>query len=269
MRPVSLEFVSTFGLPPVESVQLAARLGYQHVSTVLEPFRESLEGHPHFSLRSDAALRRDLLAAMTDTGVTIAPGEGIAVLPGRDVRDLYAGDLEIMAELGIPRINVVSLDADLARTFDQLGRLSEMAGSFAIDTLIEFVPIFPIRDVETAMRAIRHVGRRDCRLTFDMMHFFRTGGRTQDIAAIDPQAIGYIQLCDAPFTPVIADYMEEAVCERAVPGEGEFPLAEALAQLPTDRVVGIEVPQRSAGAAGVSLDARMAHCLAAARRLLA
>lgn len=268
MRSVSLESASTLGLPPIESVRLAARLGYQHVTTVLEPFRKSVEGHPHFSLRSDAALRRELLSVLDDTGISIASGEGIAIIPGRDVREAHLRDLEIMSELAIPRITAVSLDPDLPRTFDQLALLAELAGSFGIETLIEFVPIFPIRNIDIALQAIAHVGRSDCRMMFDTMHFCRTGGRPEDIVHVDPNAIGYIQISDAPCEAIIPDYMEEAVCERMVPGEGELPLAEILAELPGDLVVGVEVPQRSAALAGVSLDTRMARCLSATRRLL-
>ena len=268
MRPISLEFASTFGLPPVEAVRLASQLGFQHISTPLQPARASVAGYERFSLREDIALRRALREAMAETGVTIASGEGVAVVPERDVRDLYAGDLAIMQELGIPCINVVSLDPDLARSFDQLAMLCELAGGFGIETLIEFVPIFPIRDLETALGAIAHVGRQDCRVMFDTMHFCRTGGRVADIAALDPDVIGYIQLCDVPAQPVLADYMEEAVCERMAPGEGDLPLAELFALLPKDRIVGLEVPQRSQELAGVSLEARLAHCLAAARRFV-
>ncbi|WP_260610478.1 hypothetical protein [Sphingomonas sp. IC081] len=67
---------------------------------------------------------------MAETGVTIASGEGVAIVPEHDVRDLYAGDLVIMEGLGIPRINVVSLDPDLPRSFDHLATLCELASGF-------------------------------------------------------------------------------------------------------------------------------------------
>lgn len=268
MRPISLEFASTFGLPPVEAVRLASRLGFRHISTPLQPARASLAGYQRFSLRDDIVLRRDLRAAMAETGVTIASGEGVAIVPEHDVRDLYAGDLAIMEGLGIPRINVVSLDPDLLRSFDQLATLCELASGFGIETLIEFVPIFPICNLETAQRAIAHVGRQDCRVMFDTMHFCRTGGRPADLAALDPDVIGYIQLCDVPAQRVLADYMEEAICERLACGEGDVPLVELLALLPQDRIVGLEVPQRSQELAGVPLEERLAHCLAAARNFV-
>jgi len=87
-------------------------------------------GYPPFSLRDDVALRNDLLAKMNDRGVTISLGDGLLVIPGADVGAL-ARDLDVLTELGVPRINVVSLDPDLFRTFNQFAALTELAPSGA------------------------------------------------------------------------------------------------------------------------------------------
>jgi sugar phosphate isomerase/epimerase len=104
---------------------------------------------------------------------------------------------------------------------------------------------------------------------FDTMHFGRSAARISDLAALDPQFIGYVQLCDAPRIPVIEDYMEEAMFERMVPGEGELPLLDMLAALPRDRVIGLEVPLRREAEAGVGPHERLGRCVEAARNLLA
>jgi sugar phosphate isomerase/epimerase len=241
----SLEFIGVFGMPPVQLARMAAELGYQHFTTVLEPFASRQLDFPTFSLREDKAMRRELVKVMGDVGVSLSLGEGIAIAENLDVRQAYAADLEIMRELGIPRINVVTLDPDLPRTFDQLAILTEMAGDLEIETLIEFVPIFTIPDIPTALEAIAQVGRPDCRMTLDTMHFFRSGAQISDFDDLDSQLIGYIQLCDVHMPPVIPDYMEEAVAERMIPGEGDLPLRKLMAALPRDRVVGLEIPMRS------------------------
>jgi hypothetical protein len=56
---------------------------------------------------------------------------------------------------------------------------------------------------------------------------------------------------------------------RLVSGAGELPRAETLAALPSDRVVGLEVPMRSLAEAGVSAYDRIRPCVEAARALLA
>jgi hypothetical protein len=64
-------------------------------------------------------------------------------------------------------------------------------------------------------------------------------------------------------------YAEEAMYHRLAPGEGELPLAEMLAALPRDLVVGLEVPMLSRAEAGVSAYDRLLPCVQSARALLA
>jgi sugar phosphate isomerase/epimerase len=267
---LGIEYISVFGLPPVQFVELAADLGCRYITTALQRSNAyNPHGYAKFSLREDNKLRREMIAVMRERGVSLSLGEGLAILENLDVRSAYGADLDLMRELGVPRINVVSLDPDLRRSFDQLAALAEMAANVGIETVVEFVPIFTISDLPTALAAIRHVGRRDCRVLIDTMHFGRSAARISDLAALDPELIGYVQLCDAPLVPVITDYMEEAMFERMVPGEGELPLREILAALPLNRVIGLEVPLRREAEAGVGPNKRMGRCVEAARTLLA
>jgi hypothetical protein len=78
-----------------------------------------------------------------------------------------------------------------------------------------------------------------------------------------------VQLCDVPAKAVIADYLDEAMYERLPPGDGHLPLAELLSAIPANRIVGLEVPQRSLAEIGVPPEKRLATCVAKARALLA
>jgi sugar phosphate isomerase/epimerase len=269
MDRVGIEFLGAFGLPPVAFVNLAADLGCQYVSTVLEPLEYNPHGYPKYSLRHDRTLRREMIAAMRDRGVSISLGEGFVVQAGLDVREAYATDLDVMCELGAKRINTVTFDHDLGRSFDQFALVAEMAAARGIETVVEFAPCFPIRDLPTALAAIRHVGRKDFRLLIDTMHLGRTGGRAADIAALDPDTIGYVQLCDAPLLPSYPDYMDEALYERMVPGTGELPLLDFVAALPRQLVLGLEVPLRSEADAGLDTEQRLRRCVETTRIFLA
>ena len=269
MDRVGIEFLSAFGLPPVAFINLAADLGCRYVSTVLEPLEYNPHGYPKYSLRHDRGLRREMIAALRDRGVTISLGEGFVVQPGVDVREAYAADLDIMRELGAERINTVTFDPDLRRSFDQFALVAEMAASRGIDTVAEFAPCFPIGDLPTALAAIRHVGRNDFRLLIDTMHLGRTGGRAADIAVLDPDIIGYVQLCDAPLLPTYPDYLDEAMYERMVPGTGELPLRDFVGALPRHLVLGLEVPLRSEADAGVGTEQRLRRCVETTRTFLA
>ncbi len=228
---LGIGFLGGFGLPPVEFVNLTADLGCRHMSAVVQGGPLVPLGYPPFSLKDDAAHRRDMLAAMNHRGVTISLGDGFLVLPGADI-SRCATDLDVLAELGGSRINVVSLDPDLGRTFDQFAMLTDLA----------------------AQRGL--------------MHLVRSGSGAADVVAIDPGGIGYAQLNDTTLRPRIDNYMEEAMFERLVPGEGELPLHDILSALPADIVIELEVPRRSLALAGVSPIDRLRPCVEAARRLL-
>ncbi|WP_297489894.1 sugar phosphate isomerase/epimerase [Acidocella sp.] len=268
MNRLGIETLSVFGLPPVEFVTLAADLGCAHISMGLTQVPINPHGYPGFSLREDVALRHEMVAAMRDRGVSIALGEGVNVRPGADIRSL-APELDIMAALGVPRINTVSLDPDIGRSLDQFAVLAEMAAARGMTTTTEFAPGLTIADLSSAIAAIRHVGRRDFRLLIDTMHFFRTGGVPAELAALDPDMIGYIQIADAPLQPRFESYMQEAMTERLAPGMGEAPLREILAALPRELVVSLEIPLLSEAQSGIGPYERLRPCVDTVRALLA
>jgi sugar phosphate isomerase/epimerase len=268
MNRLGIELISVFGLPPVAFVNLAADLGCGHISTGLTQIHINPHNYPSFNLLEDADLRRDMIAAMRDRGISISLGEGITVRENADIRD-RAPELDAMAELGVTRINVVSLDPDLARSFDAFAIAAEMAATRAIETTTEFAPGLTVADLPTALAAVRHVNRLDFRLLIDTMHFARSGAVAADLGAIDPDLIGYVQLSDAPRTPRFENYMQEAMTERMVPGQGDIPLRDILAAIPRDRVVALEIPQLSLAQSGVGPYERLRSCVEAARALLA
>lgn len=269
MNRLGIETISVFALPPVEFVNLAADLGCRYISTGLESLDYNPHGYRKFSLREDKVLRREMIAAMRDRGISISLGEGFTLRPGEDVRERRQADLDVMCELGVKRINTVSLDSDLARTVDHFGTLADMAAAANVEVTTELVPGLTIADLPTALAVVRQVGRSNFRLLIDTMHLVRSGSRAADLAKIDPNLIGYIQLCDAPLMPRFATYFEEAMFERMAPLTGELPLLEVMRVLPRDLPVGIEVPLRSQAAAGIGPRERLGPVVESARRLLA
>lgn len=268
MNRLGIEMLSVFGMPPVEYVHLVAELGCRYITAGMVAFAplKALDYQP-YSLRDDPRLRQDLLAAMDDHGVSISLGEGLLIAPGVDVR-CYAADLDIMAELRIPRINTVSLEPDRARTFDELAALTALAADRGIATCVEPVVGLSIADLPSALAAVEYVDRDEISLLIDTMHVARFGATADDLRAVPAQRIGYIQLSDTTLQPRMKVYAEEAMFERMVPGEGELPLADLLAALPDDRVVGLEIPLRSRAEAGVSAYDRLLPCVNSARALL-
>lgn len=157
MDRLGVGMLSVFGLAPVKLVNLAADLGCHYVSTALQGMPLVPLSYPRFSLTDDAGLRQSVLAAMNDRGVTIPLGDGFLVLPGSDV-SAFGTDLDVLAELGVPRINVVSLDPDLPRSFDQFAALTELAAEPGIQTLLEPVPDLTVGEPADGARRARTRG---------------------------------------------------------------------------------------------------------------
>jgi len=266
MRDLGIEFISVFGLPPVDFVHLAADLGCRYISTALVGAGLESLGYPAFSLKEDIRLRQGLLTAMEDRGVSISLGEGMVIVPGADVADL-AADLDVMAELGAAQVNTLSFDPDRNRTFDQLAMLTEMAAERGIGTTVEMAPGMTIGDLSAVVAAIEHVGRPDLRLAVDTMHWARAGYGAVELHELGLDKIGYVQLSDTTLKPRMKSYMREAMYERMAPGDGELPLAEILGVAPADVVVGLEVPMRSLAESGVGPMERLRPCVAATREL--
>jgi sugar phosphate isomerase/epimerase len=265
---LSIDFISVFGLPPVQFVALAAELGCEHISIGLTPMPANPHRYPVWSLREDGGLRRDMVSALQACGVTISLGEGFLVRPGTDVRDA-AADMDHMRELGVPTVNILSLEPDRTRGLEQLAAFADMALARRMRATLEFLPGLPIGDLATAVAAVRAVGRPNFQLLLDAMHVFRSGAQPAQIAGLDPALIGYAQLCDVPLVSRFSSYADEARYERLPPGEGELPLLDFVSVLPGDLVIGLEIPMLRQAEQGIGPHDRLVGCVKGARDLLA
>jgi sugar phosphate isomerase/epimerase len=270
VNPLAIDPISTFGMPPVDLVHLAADLGCEQVGMTM--FSRGLWNpplFPPFSVRDAPELPAAIGAALRERGLTISFVDGFLIEPGKDIRDRRT-DLAIMAELGAPLVNTVSVDPDPDRTIDQFGVLADLAAAAGMGTTLELVPaLSAINTLAAAVAAIEAVGRRQFRLLVDTMHYGRSGAKAADVAALDPHLIGYVQISDVRLVPDDSDYLQESISERLVPGTGELDNLEMLAAVPAGVTIGIEVPMWSAARRGVTPHARLGPCVTATRELLA
>ncbi len=268
MSRIGLDFISVLGMPPLDYVALAAKLGCTDIGMSCGPVVKVPDLFPAWTLRDNPALVRDIKAAVADKGLSIAVGEGFFILPDKDV-GATAADLDILAEVGAKRCTIVSFEADRAAAFDQLAKFAELAAARGMGSQVEFVPGLGIGDLPTALAAVNHVGRGDFGLVIDAMHVFRSGATAADVAALDPVAIGHIQLCDVPVEVAAEGYGYEASFERLAPGEGELPVQSLVDVLPQGRVIALEIPMKTRTLAGDSFEDQFAPAIAATRAMLA
>lgn len=267
MNPLGIECLSAFGLHPAELIRLTAELGCSHVTLNLGPAANRLPVYPPLCIREDAELRRELRTTLAGSGVRIGMLEGLAITPDNSAED-FARDLDIAADLGAAAVCAVSLERDMARTHHAFARLTELAAGRGLVVTTE-VGAGVLRRLDKALAAVAAVAHPSFRLLIDTMHFFRFGATVADFAALDPAAVGHVQLCDVPMPAAIANYMDEALHERRAPGDGDLPLADFLRHVPPGIVVGLEVPIRSEAERGIGPRERLARCVAQARALMA
>ena len=248
MNRLGIEMLTLLGMPPVEYVKLASELGCVSVSTGLSGLPLTMFGitdfapYPMWSLRDDAALRREMIAAMRDTGVKVGLAEGFSAKSDADT-SAFAADLDIFAELGAERLNAICMEDDMGMATDQLGKLAAMAAERGMVFTIEFFPSEGIHSFERVLQVVDGIGRDKAKVLLDSMHFFRTGGTLEKLQAAGTDVIGYVQLADAPNTPPGDSYFMDAMFARQVPGEGQLPLRELIAALPDDMPISLEVPR--------------------------
>ncbi|GIX31313.1 MAG: hypothetical protein KatS3mg124_1785 [Porticoccaceae bacterium] len=263
---LGIEALSVYCLPPPRFLELAARLGAAHISTGLSGADFGQPDYRPWSLREDRALLADTRAALAATGVAIALGEGFALRPASDPA-AWAQDLDLFAELGVPRINTVVFDPERNRARDRLGSLAEAAAARGLAVTLELPPTSVVGSLEAGLALLEELACPNLSLLLDTMHFARGGGDPQTLRAVAGR-IGYVQLADSRRAPVGEDYLEEALYQRLPPGAGELPLAEILAALPATLPVSLEVPSRSWFGEAGGVEDWLAGALAAARRLL-
>jgi sugar phosphate isomerase/epimerase len=249
----------------VDYVETVAKLDCRDLGIALEPISR-FECYPLWSLRSDPQLRRDLLTALQRCDVSVSIGEGFIAWPDKDICDA-ASDMDLLCELGAPCMNLVSIDSERNRAFDQCAAFADMARSRGVKATVEFMPGMLIGNLGVAMEVVRYVGRDNFGVLVDAMHFFRSGSDLTQLASLERAAIGYVQLCDVPSNGQ-GSYGDEARFERRCPGKGDLPLRDFLKALPSDALIGLEVPMLSAAEAGVEPLGRLRPCVSATRELL-
>jgi sugar phosphate isomerase/epimerase len=266
---LGIDFISVLAMPPVEHIRLAAGLGCGRISLAPAPFTANPHGYSSWSLRDDAPFRSEVKAALAGEGVVLSLGEGFLAWPCAGMAIAQA-DLDLFAELGAERVNVVALEPDRAAALSAVAEFARLAGQRGLKATLEFMPGTVFGDFGSALAAWEEIGEFNLSLLVDTMHFGCSGSSSEQLAACDAAAIGYVQICDAPLGAFgdMAAYGEMAKHNRLPPGDGELPLREILAAAPRDIPVGIELPRLALAESGIGPCERLAGAVETARTML-
>ncbi|MDR5827150.1 TIM barrel protein [Caballeronia sp. LP006] len=237
MKPLSLAHLTVLDVGPPDLIELAASAGFRAISIRLcSPVHGGIE-YPLLArsseLRSTKRLLHELDVKVTDIEV-------ITLAANTSIGD-YESTFEAGAELGAHRACVNIDDTDRARVIDRFSALCDLAAPFGLSLDVEFMLWRPVARLADAVNIVRSSGKPNAFVLIDALHLIRSGGTVEEVAALDPQIIGSVQLCDAPMASP-ADIVAEARGDRLLPGEGELPLRALLAVLPDNLPLAVEVP---------------------------
>jgi sugar phosphate isomerase/epimerase len=239
-RPLSLAALTVLELTPPEMVECAAQAGYEYVGLRLLP---ATEQEVRYDFNGDTPLKRETLARLRDTGISVLDAEILRLKPETNVAD-YQAVLDTAAELGSRYVLVAGNDPDEARTADNLAQLCDLAAPLGLSPSLEPMPWTQAKDITQGARIVRAAGRSNTGLIVDPLHFDRAGSSTEELANMPREYLGYAQFCDAPAQrPADLDtLLFQARCERMIPGEGGIDLEGILRALPRGIPLSLEVP---------------------------
>lgn len=238
LEPLTLPDVSARAL-----VDIAARTGFDYVGMVLHEPAPTLPADP---IVRDLTLRRETAAAMKAQNITLCTIECFNLTPDSNPQD-FVGGLACGHELGARNATVIVWEnSDRADALAKLKRLCDMAREVRIVINVEFFAACKsLTRLQDAVALVRDSGRQNIGIQMDILHLMRTGSTIDEIRRLDPALISATQISDGPLEMDAQKLFDEAAGNRAVPGEGVFPLREFLDIIPQDIVVGVEVPQVS------------------------
>lgn len=241
-RPkLSIAHLTIMDASPVELVEAAAEGRFDAIGLRVVP---PMPTDSLIQVAGDGAMIRSIERRLADTGITVHDIEAVWLSSLTDVKDL-APAIEVGARLGAKNVLSVGFDTDQGRLRANFAALCEMAASFGMGVVLEPISFAEIKTVGDALATLDAVGAPNATLLVDALHFYRMGGRTEDLAAINPDRLLYLHLCDAPLVhPGIEGLRPEGRAGRSYPGRGELPLVDFVRAFPKGTTIVVEAPCR-------------------------
>jgi sugar phosphate isomerase/epimerase len=275
-RPVGVGHLTMLDIAPPDWVDLAHDAGFDAVGIRIGVAAPTEEPWP---MTIGSPMLAATLGRLAATGMTVQDVE-IITITAQTRTDRYEGLFEVGARLGARFFNVMVTDPDVGRAHDTFAALCERAQPYALRPCMEGISYTAVRNLRTAGALLAGTSGG---LIVDPLHIQRSGDDLADLRRIDPEALGYLQLCDGPRAapasiPVPRQLPRgqssdgnarqlESRGARLLPGEGEIPVVDFAAAVPADLPASVEAPNRAMieelGPAGFLRRAR-----AAAQRVL-
>lgn len=244
---------------PLQLVEAAARAGFDYGGMWMEPASWTSE--------TTRAVRHRL----DDSGLRLLDIEVVWIKPGPLDPD-HLRIVDVGAELGARNVLCVSSDPDEGATIAKIAAIADHGAKLGITVNLEFGLFTRVRTIDAARRIVDRSGSSNLAILIDALHLTRSGGTAEQVAALPPERISYVQLCDAPMPGAQPDdddaILLEAIDGRMPLGTGGLPLRELLNVLPPDLPIGIEERSLSLRSQWPDLNERAKACYITSRRYL-
>jgi sugar phosphate isomerase/epimerase len=263
-RQYSLSHLTLLDTPPPDLVRIAARAGYDFVGLRTMPL--GITGEPRWVLEDDAAMRRETVRALADTGVRLLDVEVAAITTGKDPSS-YREAFETAADLGARHVLASVRQAERNDAIDQFGAICDLARPLGLIVNLEFITFTTCRTLADAIDIVLAADRMNAGVLIDTLHFSRSRVRLEELSEIPASRLHYVHVSDAPaaFVDTTDALAHTARSARLFLGEGGIDIAAIFRRLPADTICALELPNKD------RLDtlgpaAYADECLAAARR---
>jgi len=213
-----------------DRVEQAARVGFAGIGIWHADLEHVLETRTLREMRTildDNGVRQTEVECLLDWFVD--PGDERRVESDRNRRLLF----EAAAELGAHHVkvaNIMGTPCELPKLTERFAELCEDAAR-QHDALIayEFMPFdVNVHTLEAAIEVVGTAGAANGVIAVDTWHLAKLGIAPADLRKIPPGLLGWVELSDGQYEN-LPDPVDEVVNHRALPGAGEFPIAEDVA----------------------------------------
>lgn len=239
--PLGLSALTVLDAPPPDTVTAAAAAGFDSIGVRVFPAGDE----PAWPLIGDTPMLRETRKRIDDTGLTCWDIEVLRIREDKTL-DEQLSILDAGQALGAQYVLVNVNDPDAGRRLERLNVLAAEAASRGLTLAVEYMVFTDIKTLGAALELVNLIEGPAVVLP-DSLHAARSGGTTEQLAAVPPELIAYAQLCDTVAEPAPAseaDALVEARVGRRFPGNGDLPLTDFVRALAPGTPISVESPVR-------------------------
>lgn len=209
----------------IEKIEAIAHAGFDSIELFTDDFLNS--GLP----ATEVGRRCRDLGLEIEAYQPFRRAEGVTDEEFTEVIARFRKDLAIIEELGTHTTVIVSNTdpdaiADRDHSAAQLAALGAIAADHGVALMFEALSWGThIKRHADAWDALRRAGLTHRSLVVDTFHLFGIGDGIADLAALPPDAVGMVQLADAPLKDM--EIIQWSRNHRCFPGEGDFDVRAA------------------------------------------